>query len=37
VSSGAFAKDTNPKDVVATTKLPLWLLSPIAKVHWCLA
>lgn len=27
---------TNPKDAVADKKLPLWLLSPIAKIHWAL-
>lgn len=31
------AKDTNPKDAAATTRIPLWLLSPIAKAHWALA
>lgn len=30
-------KDTNPKDAIAGTKLPLWLLSPIAKAAWALA
>jgi hypothetical protein len=30
-------KDTNPKDVAATTRIPLWLLSPLAKAHWALA
>lgn len=30
-------KDGNPKDLAATTKIPLWLLSPIAKAHWALA
>lgn len=30
-------KPTNPKDHAATSKLPLWLLSPIAKAHWCAA
>lgn len=30
-------KDTNPKDQIADKKLPLWLLSPIAKAHWALA
>lgn len=30
-------KDTNPKDQVATNKVPLWLLSPIAKAKWALA
>jgi dATP/dGTP diphosphohydrolase len=29
-------KDTNPKDHAATTRVPLWLLSPIAKAHWAL-
>jgi hypothetical protein len=27
----------NPKQAIGDTKLPLWLCSPIAKVHWCLA
>lgn len=27
----------NPKASVGETKLPLWLLSPIAKAHWCMA
>ena len=30
-------KDTNPKDAIAGNKIPLWLLSPIAKAHWALA
>jgi hypothetical protein len=30
-------KDTNPKDAAATTRIPLWLLSPVAKAHWSLA
>lgn len=30
-------KDTNPKDAAAVTRIPLWLLSPIAKAHWALA
>lgn len=30
-------KDTNPKDAVASSKVPLWLLSPIAKAMWALA
>src|ERR1700674_131625 len=30
-------KDTNPKDAVASNRIPLWLLSPIAKAHWALA
>lgn len=30
-------KDTNPKDAAAQSRIPLWLLSPIAKAHWALA
>jgi hypothetical protein len=30
-------KDTNPKDAIAGSKIPLWLLSPIAMAHWALA
>ncbi len=30
-------KATNPKDAVGDTKVPLWLLSPIAKAQWALA
>ena len=30
-------KDTNPKDAIGDTKVPLWLLSPIAKVKWAMA
>lgn len=30
-------KDTNPKDAIASSKVPLWLLSPIAKAAWALA
>jgi hypothetical protein len=30
-------KDTNPKDAVAGNKIPLVLLSPIAKAEWSLA
>ncbi len=30
-------KDTNPKDAAASSRIPLWLLSPIAKAHWALA
>ncbi len=30
-------KASNPKDAAATTRIPLWLLSPIAKAHWSLA
>jgi len=30
-------KDTNPKDAAAQSRIPLWLLSPIAKANWALA
>lgn len=30
-------KASNPKDSIGDTKVPLWLLSPIAKAHWALA
>lgn len=30
-------KNTNPKDASAVTRIPLGLLSPIAKAHWALA
>lgn len=30
-------KDTNPKDAIGDKKVPLWLLSPIAKAHWAVA
>lgn len=30
-------KPTNPKDAIAGDKIPLWLLSPIAKAHWASA
>lgn len=30
-------KDTNPKDLLSSTRVPLWLLSPIAKAAWALA
>jgi len=30
-------KDSNPKDQAASSRIPLWLLSPIAKAHWALA
>ncbi len=29
-------KLSNPKDSIGDTKVPLWLLSPIAKAHWAL-
>lgn len=34
---GPLVKPTNPKDAVAGDKVPLWLLSPIAKAHWASA
>lgn len=34
---GGQGKPSNPKDVIGDTKVPLWLLSPIAKIHWALA
>lgn len=37
VPAVAAVKATNPKDAAATTRIPLWLLSPIAKAHWALA
>lgn len=30
-------KQSNPKDSAGDKKVPLWLLSPIAKAHWALA
>jgi hypothetical protein len=30
-------KPTNPKDVMATTKVPLALCSPVAKAYWAVA
>lgn len=30
-------KDGNPKDSLAQNKVPLWLLSPVAKAKWALA
>jgi hypothetical protein len=30
-------KESNPKDAIGETKVPLWLCSPIAKAHWALA
>lgn len=37
VAASPEVKATNPKDAVASAKLPLWLLSPIAKAHWAVA
>lgn len=30
-------KDTNPKDLIASNKVPLWLCSPIAAAKWAVA
>ena len=30
-------KNTNPKDAIGSAKVPLGLLSPIAKAHWAAA
>lgn len=30
-------KATNPKDAIGDTKVPLWLLSVVAKAHWAAA
>ncbi len=30
-------KLSNPKDAIGDTKVPLWLLSPIAKIHYAMA
>lgn len=30
-------KLSNPKDAIGDTKVPLWLLSPVAKIHWAMA
>ncbi|UIF90883.1 dATP/dGTP diphosphohydrolase domain-containing protein [Cupriavidus sp. UYPR2.512] len=37
VAEPGATKDTNPKDAIGDKKVPLWLLSPIAKAHWALA
>lgn len=34
--SGLATKQSNPKDSLGDKKVPLWLLSPIAKAHWAL-
>ena len=33
----AALKETNPKDAVGDKKVPLWLLSPLAKAEWAQA
>lgn len=30
-------KESNPKEAIGDSKVPLWLLSPIAKVKWAMA
>ena len=30
-------KDSNPKDTIGDKKVPLWLISPIAKAQWAVA
>lgn len=30
-------KETNPKDTIGDAKVPLWLLSPQAKIKWAMA
>lgn len=34
---GGAGKQSNPKDAISDTRVPLWLLSPIAKIAWCIA
>lgn len=36
-SKAEATKDTNPKDAIGDKKVPLWLLSPIAKAQWAVA
>lgn len=33
---GADSKESNPKAAVGDTKVPLWLLSSVAKIHWAM-
>jgi hypothetical protein len=37
VSATPPTKDTNPKSAIGDAKVPLWLLSSIAKIHWAMA
>lgn len=37
VSDRRSSKDTNPKDAIGDTKVPLWLLSTTAKIAWAMA
>jgi hypothetical protein len=34
---GGLGKMSNPKDVLSDTRIPLWLLSTVAKIDWALA
>ena len=34
---GGKGKASNPKDAAGDTRIPLWLLSPIAKIAWAMA
>ena len=34
---GGVGKQSNPKDALSDTRIPMWLLSPIAKIEWALA
>ncbi len=36
IEEARLTKLSNPKDSIGDTKVPLWLLSPIAKAHWAL-
>lgn len=36
-NGGGAGKMSNPKDVLSDTRIPLWLLSGVAKIHWALA
>jgi hypothetical protein len=33
---GGAGKQSNPKDALSDTRIPLWLLSTVAKIHWAL-
>lgn len=34
---GGKGKLSNPKDAAGDQRVPLWLLSSVAKIHWCMA
>jgi hypothetical protein len=34
---GGKGKVSNPKDAIADARIPLWLLSPVAKIAWAVA